>query len=213
MPDRFSQSCALIERQRGRYRRGRASGGQGPGRGGPPFRRPNGGPAPAQASAQPGAQPAAQQGFQSAAVRATPEGQQQQQQQPDLVDVANAATADTSDALTITGSTSGGLTQASDDEARVQLEASLRQVGVEVRSAFRVVENTDQGLLAARAAAIAARTAAALADKSYRAGASTNIEVVDAERRARDADTQVALAEDSARQARLDLLLATGVFP
>jgi outer membrane protein len=103
--------------------------------------------------------------------------------------------------------------KASDDEARVQLEASLRQVGVEVRSAFRVVENTDRGLLAARAAAIAARTAAALADKSYRAGASTNIEVVDAERRARDADTQVALAEDSARQARLDLLLATGAFP
>ena len=103
--------------------------------------------------------------------------------------------------------------KASDDEARVQLEASLRQVGVDVRSAFRVVENTDEGLLAARAAAIAARTAAALADKSYRAGASTNIEVVDAERRARDADTQVALAEDSARQARLDLLLATGAFP
>ena len=30
---------------------------------------------------------------------------------------------------------------------------------------------------------------------------------------ARDADTQVALAEDAARQARLDLLLATGAFP
>ena len=103
--------------------------------------------------------------------------------------------------------------KAIDEEARVQLDASLRQVSVEVRSAFRVVENTDEGLLAARAAAIAARTAAALADKSYRAGASTNIEVVDAERRARDADTQVALAEDSARQARLDLLLATGAFP
>ena len=103
--------------------------------------------------------------------------------------------------------------KASDEEARVQLDASLRQVSVEVRSAFRVVENTDESLLAARAAAIAARTAATLADKSYRAGASTNIEVVDAERRARDADTQVALAEDAARQARLDLLLATGAFP
>jgi len=103
--------------------------------------------------------------------------------------------------------------KAIDEEARVQLDASLRQVSVEVRSAFRIVENTDQSLLAARAAAIAARTAAALADKSYRAGASTNIEVVDAERRARDADTQVALAEDAARQARLDLLLATGAFP
>ena len=103
--------------------------------------------------------------------------------------------------------------KASDEEARVQLDASLRQVSVEVRSAFRVVENTDESLLAARAAATPARTAAALADKSYRAGASTNIEVVDAERRARDADTQVALAEDAASQARLDLLLATGAFP
>jgi len=103
--------------------------------------------------------------------------------------------------------------KAADEEARVQLDASLRQVSVEVRSAFRVVDNTDQSLLAARAAATAARTAAALADRSYRAGASTNIEVVDAERRARDADTQVALAEDAARQARLDLLLATGAFP
>ena len=103
--------------------------------------------------------------------------------------------------------------KAGDDEARVQLEAALRQVSIDVRSAFRVVENTDQSLMSARAAAIAARTAAVLADKSYRAGASTNIEVVDAERRARDADSQVALSEDSARQARLDLLLATGAFP
>ncbi len=103
--------------------------------------------------------------------------------------------------------------KAGDEEARVQLDAALREVSVEVRSAFRIVENTDQGLVSARAASIAAHTAAVLADKSYRAGASTNIEVVDAERRARDADSQVALSEDSARQARLDLLLATGAFP
>ena len=48
---------------------------------------------------------------------------------------------------------------------------------------------------------------------AYEAGASTNIEVVDAERRARDADTAVVVAEDAARQARLDLLAATGRFP
>ena len=41
----------------------------------------------------------------------------------------------------------------------------------------------------------------------------TNIEVIDAERQARDAESQVALAEDAARQARLDLLVATGAFP
>jgi outer membrane protein len=103
--------------------------------------------------------------------------------------------------------------RASDEEARVNLEALLRQVSVEVRAALEVVHNSDDGLIAARAATTAANTAAALADKSYRAGASTNIEVIDAERQARDAASQAALAEDAARQARLDLLLATGAFP
>ncbi|HZL17125.1 MAG TPA: TolC family protein [Polyangia bacterium] len=103
--------------------------------------------------------------------------------------------------------------RASDEEARAQLEGLLRQVSVEVRTTFEVVRNSDEGLEAARAAAAAATTAALLADKSYRGGASTNIEVIDAERQARDAASQVALAEDAARQARLDLLLATGAFP
>jgi outer membrane protein TolC len=98
-------------------------------------------------------------------------------------------------------------------EAQAQLDGLLRQVSVEVRTAFAVVRNADEGLGSAHAAAVAAATAAKLADKSYRAGASTNIEVIDAERQARDADSQVALAEDAARQARLDLLLATGAFP
>ena len=38
-------------------------------------------------------------------------------------------------------------------------------------------------------------------------------EVIDAERQARDAETQAAIAEDTARQARLDLLAASGRFP
>jgi outer membrane protein TolC len=103
--------------------------------------------------------------------------------------------------------------EAADEEARVQLEATLRQVSVEVRTAFRVVANADESLRSAQKAAAAAITAATLADKSYRGGASTNIEVVDAERRAHDAASAVALAEDAARQARLDLLVATGAFP
>jgi outer membrane protein TolC len=103
--------------------------------------------------------------------------------------------------------------RASDVEAQASLDALLRQVSVEIRTALEVVHNADDGLAASRAAATSANTAALLADKSYRAGASTNIEVVDAERQARDAASQVALAEDAARQARLDLLLATGAFP
>jgi len=52
-----------------------------------------------------------------------------------------------------------------------------------------------------------------LATTSYRAGATTNIDVVDAEQRARDADTAAVQAEDAVRQSRLDLLAATGHFP
>lgn len=48
---------------------------------------------------------------------------------------------------------------------------------------------------------------------AYRAGATTNLEVIDAERRACDAQVQAVLAEDAARQARLDLLVASGRFP
>lgn len=103
--------------------------------------------------------------------------------------------------------------RALDEEARIQLEAALRQVSVEVRTQFRVVESADRSLAAARQASVSAAQAAALADKSYRAGATTNLELIDAERRARDAASQVTFAEDSARQARLDLLLATGAFP
>jgi outer membrane protein TolC len=103
--------------------------------------------------------------------------------------------------------------QAVDEEARAQLDGLLRQVSVEVRTAFAVVRNADESLQSARAAVTAAITAATLADRSYRAGASTNIELIDAERQARDAESQAALAEDAARQARLDLLVATGAFP
>ncbi len=74
----------------------------------------------------------------------------------------------------------------------------------EPRTALVVVRISYEGLQASRAAA--ASTAATLADKAYRGGPTTNIEVVDAERQARNAESQVALAEDAAREARLDLL-------
>ena len=48
---------------------------------------------------------------------------------------------------------------------------------------------------------------------SFKAGASTNLEVIDAERAARDADTAVAVVEDRLRRAKLDLLAALGRFP
>jgi outer membrane protein len=103
--------------------------------------------------------------------------------------------------------------RALEEESQVQLDAALRQVSVEVRGAFEALRQADESLRAAQAATQAATSAAALADQAYRAGATTNLELVDAERRARDAASQAALAEDAARQARLDLLLASGRFP
>jgi outer membrane protein TolC len=99
------------------------------------------------------------------------------------------------------------------DEARVTLEATLRQARSDVRTAFEEVRRADAALAAARQAAQLAENSLELAEIAYRAGASTNIEVIDAERTARDAETAVAVAEDGARQARLDLLAATGRFP
>lgn len=97
--------------------------------------------------------------------------------------------------------------------AEAQLEATLRQAKSEVRSAFQQVTHADAAMQSAREAARQAAEAMELANVAYRAGATTNLEVIDAERRARDAEVQAVLAEDGARQARLDLLLASGRFP
>jgi outer membrane protein TolC len=99
------------------------------------------------------------------------------------------------------------------DERRTQLDATMRKAKSEVRVAFDAARHADSSLLSAKQAAEFAAQALKFATLAYEAGASTNIEVVDAERRARDADTAVVIAEDAARQARLDLLAATGRFP
>ena len=98
-------------------------------------------------------------------------------------------------------------------EAKASLESAFRQARSDVRAAFESLRRADQGLAAARTAARLAHEGLDLATLAYRAGATSNLEVIDAERRARDADTAVAVAEDSARQARLDLLAGSGRFP
>jgi outer membrane protein len=97
--------------------------------------------------------------------------------------------------------------------ADAQLEAALRQAKSEVRTAFKLVTHADAAMNSARESAKQAAEALELATVAYRAGATTNLEVIDAERRARDAEVQAVLAEDGARQARLDLLVASGRFP
>jgi len=98
-------------------------------------------------------------------------------------------------------------------QAGVNLEATLRQARSEVRTAFAAVQGADDALVSARQAAELAATTLKLATTAYEAGATTNLEVVDAERRARDAESAAAIAEDASRQARVDVLAASGRFP
>jgi outer membrane protein TolC len=99
------------------------------------------------------------------------------------------------------------------EQAKSKLDAALRQARSEVRIAFEAVVRADEGLLRAREASRLAQEGLQLAQLAYRAGATSNLEVIDAERSARDAETDAAVAEDTARQARLDLLAAAGRFP
>ncbi len=98
-------------------------------------------------------------------------------------------------------------------EARTQLESLLRAAKAEVRAAYSTMVQADKSLAAAARGADLARRALQMANLAYRAGATTDIEVIDAERRSRDAETSAVQAEDAARRARLELLVATGQLP
>ena len=99
------------------------------------------------------------------------------------------------------------------DTARIQLTDVELRARAEQRTAEAAVGINERGLAYARQAAQHAAEVLRITDIAFRAGASTNIELIDAQRRARDADAAVAQAEDRVRQARLDLLVAVGRFP
>ena len=71
----------------------------------------------------------------------------------------------------------------------------------------------ERALASARESAGFANEVLKITIVAFEAGASTNIEVIDAQRSARDLETAVTQVEDRVRQARLDLLVALGRFP
>jgi outer membrane protein len=89
----------------------------------------------------------------------------------------------------------------------------VRQSRSDVRAAFETLRRSEESLIQARNAASLAGEALNLASLAYNAGATTNLEVIDAEQTARDAEIQAEVAADNARQARLDMLAAVGRFP
>jgi outer membrane protein TolC len=103
--------------------------------------------------------------------------------------------------------------QAALQQSEATLVAQRRQATSEIRSAYESVRRSERVVQSTRDAAAEAAQVLEITNISFRAGATTNIEVIDAQRRARDADTAAAVAEDSLRRARLDLLNALGRFP
>lgn len=103
--------------------------------------------------------------------------------------------------------------QALVDIARAERLNVERQAASEIRTAREAIAATQRALQHARAAVDQAEDVVRITDVAFREGATTNIEVIDAQRGARDAETSAAIAEDAVRRAQLELLVATGQFP
>lgn len=97
--------------------------------------------------------------------------------------------------------------------ARLRLDALTSEARSQLRVAQEAVKRTERIVTAIDQAAESAREALRITEIAYRAGATTNIEVVQAQQTARNAEIEAAVAEDRLRQARLDLLVALGQFP
>jgi outer membrane protein len=99
------------------------------------------------------------------------------------------------------------------EAARIRLEGLQNEARSELRIVQEAVRRTERIVTAIGEAAESAKEALRITEIAYRAGATTNIEVVQAQQAARNAEIEASVAEDRLRQARLDLLVALGQFP
>jgi outer membrane protein TolC len=99
------------------------------------------------------------------------------------------------------------------DQSKIQLTSIELAARAEIRIAQASLDSNQRALANARLAADQANEVLQITMTAFEVGATTNIEVIDAQRTARDAETTAALAEDAVRRARLDLLVAIGRFP
>ena len=80
--------------------------------------------------------------------------------------------------------------EAAVEQARATLNGAVTQANSQVRAAREAVASGERSLASVREeAADEAQQVVNITNISFRAGAATNIEVIDAERTARDADT------------------------
>ena len=100
------------------------------------------------------------------------------------------------------------LSQAKLSRSVVELQARS-----EIRLAQVSLDSFVRALASARLSADQAGEVLRITTSAFEVGATTNLEVIDAQRQARDAESTAALAEDAVRRARLELLVAIGRFP
>jgi outer membrane protein TolC len=99
------------------------------------------------------------------------------------------------------------------ETARLRLDAVKVQARSELRIAREAVTRIERVVVTSRQAVESAAEALRITEIAYKAGATSNIEVVQAQQTARNLEIVSAQAEDRLRQARLDLLVALGQFP
>ena len=103
--------------------------------------------------------------------------------------------------------------EANFEASRLALQELQIQARSEVRLADETVRSTQRAFESLRSAAQQGAEVLKITTFAFEAGATTNLEVIDAQRQARDADSAAAVAEDALRRAQLDLLTALGRFP
>jgi outer membrane protein TolC len=103
--------------------------------------------------------------------------------------------------------------EANFNASRLAVQGLQIQARSEVRLAQETVRSTERAFENLRSAAQQAAEVLKITTFAFEAGATTNLEVIDAQRQARDADSAAAVAEDGVRRAELDLLTALGRFP
>ena len=113
------------------------------------------------------------------------------------------------------GARNGNSTQraALRSESEERLENLLRTARSEIRVGYESLRHAEDARVVSIRANKRAQAAIVLSTEAYSTGQTDNLQVIDAERRGRDADTAAVIAEDTVRRARLALLIAAGRFP
>ena len=98
------------------------------------------------------------------------------------------------------------------DQTRIQMSELELQAQSEVRQAQEAVRARERAYASARRAADEAAEVLKITTTAFEVGATTNLEVIDAQRSNRLVLAAAELAEDAVRRAKLDLLVAIGRF-